>query len=66
MAVAYGLQQLVDALPNAAIYGLLASAYSLVYGLSGRINLAFGEIAAVGGFAALIGASMLNLARRSR
>ncbi len=62
MAVAYGLQQLVDALPNAAIYGLLAAAYSLVYGLSGRINLAFGEIAAVGGFAALIGASMLNLA----
>lgn len=62
MAVAYGLQQLVDALPNAAIYGLLAAAYSLVYGLSGRINLAFGEIAAVGGFAALIGASVPTLA----
>ena len=57
-----GCSSCVDALPNAAIYGLLAAAYSLVYGLFGRINLAFGEIAAVGGFAALIGASMLNLA----
>ena len=54
---AYMLQNLFDALPNAAIYGLLAAAYSIVYGLYGRINLAFGEISAVGGLAAVIGAA---------
>ena len=54
--LAYGLQQAVSALPLAAIYGLLAAAYSLLYGLIGRVNMAFGEFAAVGGYAALIGA----------
>ncbi|MBV9635067.1 MAG: branched-chain amino acid ABC transporter permease [Methylobacteriaceae bacterium] len=53
--VAYGLQQAVNALPLAAIYGLLAAAYSLVYGLVGRINLAFGEFAAAGGYGAFFG-----------
>ena len=52
-SVAYGLQQMVNALPLMAIYGLLASAYSLLYGLIGRVNMAFGEFAAVGGYAAL-------------
>ncbi len=56
---AFMLQNLFDALPNAAIYGLLAAAYSIVYGLYGRINLAFGEIAAVGGLAAVVGAAAL-------
>ncbi len=56
--VAYPLQALLAALPNAAIYSLLAATYSLVYALFGRINLAFGEITAVGGVAALIGATM--------
>ena len=58
--LAYPLQQALNALPNAAVYGLLAAAYSLVYGLSGRINLAFGELAAVGGLAAVIGAGLLR------
>ncbi|HEX4766582.1 MAG TPA: branched-chain amino acid ABC transporter permease [Lichenihabitans sp.] len=53
--LAYAVQQILASIPNAAIYALLAAAYSLIYGLSGRINLAFGEIAAVGGFAAMIG-----------
>lgn len=53
---AYLLQQAMNAVPDAAVYGLLAAAYSLIYGLSGRINLAFGEIAAVGGLAAVAGA----------
>ena len=53
--VAYGLQQAINGLPLAAIYALLAAAYSLVYGLVGRINLAFGELAATGGYAATIG-----------
>ena len=56
--VAYGLQQSLNALPLAAIYALLAAAYSLVYGLVGRINLAFGEFAAVGGYAAVYGVAV--------
>ncbi len=51
-AVAYGLQMALDGLPRAAIYALLATAYSLIYGLIGRINFAFGELAAAGGYAA--------------
>ncbi len=54
---AFMIQNLLDAVPNAAIYGLLAAAYSIVYGLYGRINLAFGEISAVGGLAAVVGAA---------
>ncbi len=46
------LQHGVSALPGMAIYALLASAYALIYGLIGRINLAFGEFAALGGIAA--------------
>lgn len=57
--IAYALQQGLNALPLAALYGLLAAAYSLVYGLVGRINLAFGEFAAIGGYAAFFGAVLL-------
>ena len=57
-AVAMALQQTSNALPLAAIYSLLAAAYSLVYGLVGRINLAFGEFAAIGGYAALFGVTL--------
>ena len=53
--LAVGLQHALFALPPIAIYALLAAAYSLVYGLVGRINLAFGELAAVGGYAAFLG-----------
>ncbi len=58
--VAYPLQQALNALPDAAVYGLIAAAYSLVYGLSGRINLAFGELAAVGGLGAVVVAGLLS------
>jgi branched-chain amino acid transport system permease protein len=54
-ALAIGLQHALFALPPVAIYALLAAAYALVYGLVGRINLAFGELAAVGGYAAFLG-----------
>jgi branched-chain amino acid transport system permease protein len=54
--LAYGLQMALDGLPLASIYALLAAAYSLIYGLIGRINFAFGEIAAAGGYAAAIAA----------
>jgi branched-chain amino acid transport system permease protein len=55
-SAAYALQQALGGLPLAAIYALLAAAYSLVYGLVGRINLAFGDFAAAGGYAAALGA----------
>ena len=55
-AFAYALQQTINGLPLAAVYALLAAAYSLVYGLVGRINLAFGDIAAAGGYSAALGA----------
>ena len=54
-SLAYALQQLVNAVALAAIYALLATAYSLIYGLIGRINLAFGEIAVLGAFGAVSG-----------
>lgn len=46
--VAAALQALVVGLPRTTLYALLAAAYALVFGLCGRLNLAFGEIAAVG------------------
>jgi branched-chain amino acid transport system permease protein len=55
-AIAYGLQMALDGLPLASIYALLAAAYSLIYSLIGRINFAFGEIAAAGGYAAAFAA----------
>ena len=55
-ALAYALQMTLDGLPLASIYALLAAAYSLIYALIGRINFAFGEIAAAGGYAAAIAA----------
>ncbi len=55
---AYALQMALDGLPLAGVYALLAAAYSLIYGLIGRINFAFGELAAAGGY----GASMTALA----
>ncbi len=55
---AYILQQALDGLPLTAVYALLAAAYSLVYGLVGRINLAFGALAAAGGYGAAFAASL--------
>ncbi len=60
-AVAYAAEQLLVALPRTAIYALLASAYALVFGLVGRINLAFGELAAVGAAATGIAVAALTI-----
>ena len=49
----------LDGLPLSTIYALLAAAYSLIYGLIGRINFAFGELAAAGGYAAAMTALAL-------
>ncbi|KQK32327.1 hypothetical protein ARD30_00665 [Bosea thiooxidans] len=57
--LAYGLQQGLSALPSAAIYSLLAAAYALVYGLTGRIILSFGEFAALGALASVVGVALL-------
>ncbi len=57
----YGSQLGASALSVGCLYGLLAIGYSLVYGIVGRINLAFGEIAMVGAYAAFIGVAVLAL-----
>jgi branched-chain amino acid transport system permease protein len=57
--LAYGLQQGLSALPSTAIYALLACAYALIYGLTGRIILSFGEFAALGALSAVVGAALL-------
>jgi len=52
-SVAYLLQQFINAIALSAVYALLATAYSLIYGITGRINLAFGEIAMLGAYGAI-------------
>ncbi len=59
MPAAYWLQQILVSLPRTAIYALLSVAFALVFGLSGRINLAFGELAAIGSAATVAGASVV-------
>ncbi len=58
-SLAYAFQQLLVSLPRTAIYALLSVAFALVFGLSGRINLAFGELAAVGSAATVAGAAVV-------
>ena len=48
------LQHILAALPQMAVYALLATAYALIYGLVGRINLAFGDFATLGGYGAFL------------
>jgi branched-subunit amino acid ABC-type transport system permease component len=55
---ALAMQQLVAALPSAAIYGLLASSYALIHGLVGRVVFGFGDLAALGGYATLTGLAL--------
>lgn len=50
----YFLQISLNGLVPAMIYGLLAATYSLIYGLIGRINLAFGALAVLGAAVAFI------------
>jgi branched-chain amino acid transport system permease protein len=57
---AIGLQNAVGALPLISIYALLAAAYSLIYGLTGRINLAFGELTILAGYGAFLGSEMVQ------
>jgi branched-chain amino acid transport system permease protein len=54
MQLAYFIQQLVNGLTLGAIYGLIASGYTMVYGIIGMINFAHGEIYMIGAFIAVI------------
>jgi branched-chain amino acid transport system permease protein len=58
-ALLYVLQLALNALALGGIYGLIAIGYTLVYGIIGRINLAFGEIAVVGAYVTFIGVTAL-------
>lgn len=51
---AFGLQLLLAGVSRGAVYALLALPFTLIYGLIGRINLAFGEMLMVGGVAAMV------------
>ena len=53
------LQQLVSQAPIPVIYALLGAAYALIYGLIGRINLAFAPFIALGGIGTGIGYLMI-------
>lgn len=51
----YLLQQLVNSIVPCSVYALLAAGFTLVYGLIGRINFAFGDIATVAGLTLYLG-----------
>jgi branched-chain amino acid transport system permease protein len=57
---AEALQMLLSSLAGLSIYALLAAAYALIYGLVGRINLAFGELAMLAGYGAFLGFAMIG------
>jgi branched-subunit amino acid ABC-type transport system permease component len=60
-ARAFLAQQVLAALPLATIYGLIAAAYGLIFGLVGRLHFGFGEFAAMGGSAMVLGALAFTL-----
>lgn len=51
----YFAQQLINGVTLGCIYALLAVGYALVYRIVGRINLAFGDLSSIGGYATLAG-----------
>jgi branched-chain amino acid transport system permease protein len=59
--ILYFLQLALNGVTVGCFYGLLAIAYTLVYAIIGRINLAFGEIAMVGAYATFIAVTGLAL-----
>jgi branched-chain amino acid transport system permease protein len=58
VAPAYLVQAFANALPSTAMTMMIGVAYALIYGLVGRINLAFGALAMVGGYGAVAGATL--------
>ena len=51
---AYFLQQVLNALTVASPYALLAVGFTLIYGIIGRINFAFGEMAMLGAYVTVL------------
>jgi len=58
--LAYGVQLAINGLSRGAIYGLLALSFTLIYGLIGRINLAFGEIVMTAALSTVITGLLLS------
>ncbi|WP_247881254.1 branched-chain amino acid ABC transporter permease [Skermanella sp. TT6] len=56
LAWLYALQQTVNGAVLGCIYALLAVGFSLVYGIIGRINFAFGELMMLGAYQSVIAA----------
>jgi branched-chain amino acid transport system permease protein len=54
--VLYMLQQVLNGTVLGCIYALLAVGFSLVYGIIGRINFAFGELLTLGAYQTIIAA----------
>ncbi|UEM18922.1 branched-chain amino acid ABC transporter permease [Skermanella mucosa] len=59
LAWLYPLQQTVNGAVLGCIYALLAVGFSLVYGIIGRINFAFGELMMLGAYQTVISAVVL-------
>lgn len=57
----YFLQQCINAIMVGTSYGLLAVAYVLIYGITNRINLAFGAFAMWAGYSFVLGALVVSL-----
>ncbi|AWK86481.1 branched-chain amino acid ABC transporter permease [Azospirillum thermophilum] len=60
--VLFLLQQTINAITVACVYGLLALGYTLVYAIVGQINLAMGELTMLGAMMTALGAAALGLA----
>lgn len=54
------MQEIINGLAVGGIYGLLAVAFSIVYGVLGMVNFAFGEIFMFGAFGALVASQTNN------
>ena len=54
----YFIQTLLNALALCCLYALLATGFSLVYGIIEQINLAFGALTMIGGFAVVLGVGL--------
>lgn len=55
------LQQIINALVMSCVYGLLAVAYTLIYGVVGRINLAVGDLSMLGAFLTVVMVILLSM-----
>ena len=59
-------QQLVNALSLGSIYALLALGLSMVYGVMGMLNFAYGELVTITGYSMLVATLPRRAVRRRR